>query len=498
MPTLSDITPTQAGTPAGQLRANFSKQAQQLLSELQVRAGQRFEATVTRLSEVAPWERQALLQSMSERGAPMTPRTQQALTQLLSSPSLKLVQLQAQARPVQTLTDLPLIKGQTVTVQVRPDGQLQLMPTAPTATLNRATTPSAQPVNLTAPATGNVASQQTNNQAITRPLAPPTFSDSNSAQEALRGALRQVLPQAQPSSVLLNQLTQLPSLNLTGPNAPALQNILAPLMQLAQQVASPEQWQRDPVGTLKQAMNNSGIFLEHKLREATTPDRDRPNQDPKALLAQALQLPIAPATVQLLNSPPPGVALNQFEQALARLFGGFAGQPSAAAHHHPAHGLPKLVQGALAQIQLQQYRTLGTMSADTAPAPLQLYLDMPLRTPEGFWNLFLHLQEIREKDPKPEREKKTPRRKSRWQVYMELEVGDEGRLAMEINLLDQRVDARFWAERSALRQKTEAGLSQLKHKLEAQGLQVTDLRCSGHTPPGQKMHLNYSLVDERT
>lgn len=502
MPTLSDILPAQTGAPSGQLRAPFSDQAQQLLTELQVRAGQRFEATVIRLSEVATGERQTLIQSMADRAAPMTPRAQQALTQLLSSPALNLVKLQAQGQVVHTLTDLQLIKGQTVTLQVRPDGQLQLMPT-PHAT---APPPNQSPSNAdtrgqppTIPATTTPPDVRVGGKAAPVPASSaPNLSSMNSVHEALRGALRQALPLAQPSSALLNHLTHLPPATLTSPNTPALSNFLTPLMQLAQQVAPAEQWQRDPVGTLKQAINNSGIFFEHKLREASTPGRDRPEQDPKALLTQALQLPITQTLAQLLSAPAPGAALNQFEQAIARLFGGAAAQQNAANQQHLAHDLPKLVQGALAQIQLQQYRTLGTMSPDAAATPLQLYLDMPLRTPEGFWNLFLHFQELREKDPKPEREKKTTRRKSRWQVYMELEMGDEGRLAMEINLLDQRVDARFWAERSALRQKTAAGLTQLKQKLEAQGLEVTDLRCSGQAPPRQKMNLNYSLVDERT
>lgn len=162
--------------------------------------------------------------------------------------------------------------------------------------------------------------------------------------------------------------------------------------------------------------------------------------------------------------------------------------------------MQQLIQSSLARIQVQQFKTLASSSQDPTTAQSVLHMDIPIRTPEGYSTIYLQLFEpkITEEEEKRQKGKKKEKKQAKWRVFMELELADEGDLAIEISVCDKKVDATFWAEKEALRKKTEANIEQLKTDLEQKGLEVTDLRCSKNTPPKQKMQMDFSLIDVRT
>jgi hypothetical protein len=154
----------------------------------------------------------------------------------------------------------------------------------------------------------------------------------------------------------------------------------------------------------------------------------------------------------------------------------------------------------LARIQTQQMRTLNNQLLEPE-APQQWHLDIPLRLPDGYGNLYLRLFEPRlPPEPDKELEKKEQRRqsKSRWRVFMELMLDELGGLAAEISVVERDLEITLWTESDNLRERANAHLRELRQDLEQQGLVVRELQCSQNPPPAQKIQLDYALIDIKT
>jgi len=191
----------------------------------------------------------------------------------------------------------------------------------------------------------------------------------------------------------------------------------------------------------------------------------------------------------------------QLMMSLARLFGSRQEDPKTVpASRQLARAVQELAEKSLAQVQLQQFRTLSTQLQDPS-TPAQWHLDIPLKLPDGYGNLSLHLFEPRlpPAEHKQERQKKSPKKsQGRWRVFLQLELDDMGALAAEIGVQDNTVDATLWTDSGGLRERASAHLEALRSDLEQQGLVVADLRCASSPPPEQKIRLDYALVDIKT
>ena len=207
-------------------------------------------------------------------------------------------------------------------------------------------------------------------------------------------------------------------------------------------------------------------------------------------------------TLSALNSNQTSKTLNSLDQALLQLFSSKPGR----SHESTPDDARKLtqqllntVQKNLSNIQLSQYKSIDRAHLEQTPIQNHFQVDIPLRLPEGLFNIFFQLREKKiSEDEKEQTAKKKPRSRSRWSVYLELEMGNEGTMAVEMNLCEQDIDLQFWAEKPSLREKTLTELQQLKNSLEAQGLHVEDLRCSVKPPPKREMTFNASLIDIQT
>ncbi|MCR6653829.1 MAG: hypothetical protein NVV73_21085 [Cellvibrionaceae bacterium] len=221
--------------------------------------------------------------------------------------------------------------------------------------------------------------------AVKSPL-PSAQSNLTVQKSQLASAVAQTLPVAQPLKILLRAMdVAAQELNKVSPQS----SIPAPLMKLADTLTKITGLSIDPANvkpeSLRQAMNASGLFYEHRLlaeqatrggtREAQT--QLLPERDLKGLLIQLSQW--APPT--LLTTAPGAQAtsgtLANLMMNLTRLLSPRQEtSKDATAGKQVVKLVQELAEKSLAQVQLQQYRTLSSQLQDTG-APAQWHLDIP-------------------------------------------------------------------------------------------------------------------------
>lgn len=300
---------------------------------------------------------------------------------------------------------------------------------------------------------------------------------------------------------LHRQLQEIPSAKLPA-QLRELQSLLNKLPGLTLNLA-----QLNPTRpeALRQALEQSGVFYERRLLQSVETGahqaaRKLPEQDLKGLLILIQQW--------LSATPAPTPNRMQMPDSLSQLLFGLVQiflprqkpQPTTNALVQLKAAMQQQVGQSLARIQTQQMRTLNNQLLDP-DAPQQWHLDIPLRLPEGYGNLYLHLFEPRlPPEPEKEPEKKEPRRqsKARWRVFLELMLDELGGLSAEISVLEKDLEITLWTEGSTLRERANAHLRELKQDLEQQGMVVRELQCSQHPPPAQKVQLDYALIDIKT
>lgn len=495
----------------------LAPELEELLMELKTQLGQKLEANVARVTLLTQTETQQLL---AARAADQPSVGQKTLLTMLQDPNIRLVELAIRDRSVSTLTNLPLPVGTRVQVLVTSRGLLVLppdiqgqQPSSPAGAF-----PTNRPPGLLTTGESMTPGMRSSNPtqllgipqpAIKNPLAS-VQSNLSVQKSQLASAVAQSLPVAQPLKILLRTMdAAVQELNKVSPQS----SVPAPLAKLAETLTKITGLSIDPTNVkpefLRQAMNTSGLFYEHRLlaEQATRGGKQEaqtqalPERDLKGLLIQLSQW----APPALLTTGPGAQAtsgtLANLMMNLTRLLSPRQDtSKDAAASKQVVKLVQELAEKSLAQVQLQQYRTLSSQLQDTG-APAQWHLDIPLKMPDGYGNLYMHLFEprlpIEEKTPG---NKKAKRRESkgRWKVFLELELDHLGTLAAEIAVQEKTVEATLWTSNISLRERADTQLMQLRNELEQQGMVVADLRCSSNPPPDQKIRLDYALIDVKT
>lgn len=328
----------------------------------------------------------------------------------------------------------------------------------------------------------------------------------------LATAISQTLPIAQPLKNLLNTADATTKVITNTPPATA-SSVPIPVTELRSLLGRISQHALDVTNVkpdlLRQAMNNSGLFYERRMVAEYLPGRERDaaasplsERDLKGLLIQltqwaAGQTAIPPTAGGQASSD----TLAQLMMSLARLW--TPRQTPTKGDVTPrqlSQAVQEMAEKSLAQIQLQQFRTLSSQLPDSS-APAQWHMDIPLKLPDAYGNLYLQLfeQRLTQEEKKSGRKNKSRKNASgRWRVFLELELDDMGSLAAEISVQDKNVEATLWSGNHELRQRVHAQLENLRGDLQRQGIEVTDLRCSANPPPEQKIRLDYALVDVKT
>lgn len=538
------ISRAQASAPA-----TLTPELEQLLTDLKVQLGQKLDASVAQVTALTEAEKQQLLAARTtDKPVP----GQRTLVAVLQDPEVKLVELTVRDRSVSTLTNLPLQQNAKVQVLVTPRGLLVLPPVIPTETppvltpkpapaglplvqtvslpvqppptQGNTTTP--LPVQVNAPPTGPSlpplpSVTTTSAQPSVQPAVPVPVPDVPEAkapstplpaavsgkEKLLAAAVSQTLPAAQPLKALLRSEVTIRELVTRSPPEtipPSLVKLGEALGKIAQLGVDPTKVNPD---SLRQGMNASGLFYERRLvaedvvrRPGEQPVQPLVERDIKGALIQLSQWAVSQTFTPASAVQTTSDTLAQLMMSLTRLFSPRSENPKGAPTRVLDRAVQELVEKSLAQVQLQQYRTLSSQLQDPT-APAQWHLDIPLKLPDGYGNLYMHLFEprlpVEEKEPgKQKRTKKEG--KGRWRVFLELELDQMGALAAEISVQDKNVEATLWAEDDNLRERANAQLMQLRQDLEQQGMVVTDLRCSDNPPPDQKIRLDYALIDVKT
>lgn len=483
-----DITRPTTAQPGTSIIAT-GPAAQTLTAGLGIRAHQTVSARVTGISVVSTAEKQAILASRNSAGSPPSPGSR-ALTEVVQSPDVRLIALTINGKVVHALSNLPLQLLQSVQVRLDAHGNLVLVPQNP-------------PVPAGGPGAQNPAphtSESPGSKSLLQMVLQSTSLRSQ-ARSALATEINRTLPQAQPLHHLLNlllKISDMPALASPVNNSPTT------LHALLTAIPTLETLLRSPGDALRTALLNSGTFYENRIGSALPGSLPGTSaalpSDLKHLLIQLAQhLQASGSAAQGAAGKNSDTALDTFLRQLLQLVPARQTTNNQSDSASPLRRLESMVEAALSQVQLNQYRSASAQLGETGgTVQNSVFVDLPVRLADGFISVFLQLQEFKAFRRSESGRKERTTKKSRWVAFLEMEVRAQGKLAVELSVTDQQVDAVFWSDDEQLRRDADQNLGNLRQHLEDRGLTVTDLRCSPNAAPTKHVRLDYSLIDVKT
>jgi hypothetical protein len=493
-----------------QRQLNIEAQRVQLVAE--AKAGRILAAVVTEVSALTDAERAQVLHRLKQElaSAQFPPDALRAntLKRWSTEPLLHLVSLKAGGREFSTVTPLSLQAQQAVKVLVRADGQLQLLDSMASQTSLK----TQQAYGLRA----------TTHTAVTTEATKAAPALNPAQLQLISASLRNALPQQASLKSVMQFVTALET--ALAPHPQQLRKELLPpdvmhkLQALTALAPTPKQLSQ-PEG-LRQALQQSGNLFEGKLMAlpdtTATPRRAQQLESAMATREPSLTADIKAVLLQALHhiqqhqssagSTQPFRLPTGSERLIASLLGLLPHSPR---DKQPAEAKKQLMQqlvsqisGALAKIQTQQLQSLNQRLGEMGQPSLGGYFELPVRLPDGYSSVSLHIQEYWDRqesqgdeDAEARRERKTV---PQWEVMLDFDLGEYGQLTSQLRVMNGTVSANFWAEKPHTRALAQEQLAKLQSQMEASGLQVTDIQCLPGQPPQRPLKLNYNLVDITT
>lgn len=150
--------------------------------------------------------------------------------------------------------------------------------------------------------------------------------------------------------------------------------------------------------------------------------------------------------------------------------------------------LIRLIEGSVSRIQLQQAAALPQDEGQRQA----WQIDLPIHLPDETHDAMMRIERDGSKD---ENDEGGPA----WAVNLAFQFDSIGRLQCRIALLDDKVSATFWCERTQVFENIEQRLATLREAFEAQGLEVIHLAGVIGEPPEPliAVPMPESLLDER-
>lgn len=534
---LPKSSPATAGGPAN--RSATAVEAHRLAARLGVRVGQVVPAEIKSASALSQAEREYLVNQASARielnasGANKPELLKAALAQASRT---QLLSVEINGKAAALLSDLALGKGQVISVRVRLDGQLQVL-AGDLAALQKAgvagQAPAQTQLQLQRPLASSPPAPFLEATQRTGQLANPTLAaiaklsqhygtqspeglTSRTSLEAainklpslqqqqvrdLRAAIRQVDGKTQPLAKLVEALQALPErvprawLKLA-PEYLLLAKRLHPLKHAAVDLT---RLGDNPEKALREALSRSGTLLERHLRDGQFSERPETlAQDIKRNLLLALE-----SVQKLLDASARGLepGAKAGLEPLLKLLLSFAkpsSAPRAAALEASLRALQTQLRGALAQIQVQQYRSTLPLVGDPQLATPSLLLDIPVRWFDGFGSVAMVWQQYRAPEEEDNKKRKRKPPKHYWRVYMELVLEQSETLGIDLGICEKQMDAKMWASSKNLQQRATSGLQQLTEQLRARGLTVKEIHCEQTDLPHRPTGMELMMINERT
>lgn len=483
-----------------------------------VPAGETTKGEVLSLRQVGQ-EFQLLLRLMQANGQQVTVQTtaNQPLAQgsqlLISQPTsnqLSLTLQQAIASNVATLTRLDsrefpegtLVQGKVLTTQLQPQtGNLPAVYRSLVSLLNTA--------------------QAGSTLAIDSPRPLPLGS-LLSARVQGDQALSFV-----PLSGRQDQMAIAQNLSAQQNRQASLQGMLAAMQRIASDDGQPEQVrtavdkllaslpdvrQFSDTRQVAQALSNSGSFLEARLFNGAT-GQLAPDLKAQMVRLVAQLLPnvpggtlFSPSTAAIVAQALPGMvrsALGALGQVAPKPHPGSFPLPTRLLQNLEEEGdlqhLLRLAAAAISRVQSHQLASLE-QTGTTADGNLQTtwQLEIPLRTGPEFMPMQVKVQreETKEQQADPERERRDPL-EMLWRVELAFDLHPLGPLQVQAQITQGNLSSQLWAELPATAQLIESQLGDLRARLVARGVNVSELHCHQGVPPlGPRTHLEQRWVDE--
>lgn len=430
------------------------------------------------------------------------------------------VVLQAGDRQLSVLSEQKLAPGQTLQLRRMENGQLQIV--------------------------------GMDNKAPTTPPPPANPELTRRLLDGLRD--RQTIQE--PAARLIRTLQTLPGLNLSGgasnANASKLPpELVASIRSLLQSLPNSAQVQNS--AGLQAAIRESGLLLEARLAAAAERIRSTSMQggalpeirrDFKVAVLRLQETLADLARARLSTSSTPENAASRAElerafNALARMgtaqtatapttssvlaagaalksyFGaqqplGFslfpaAGAPAASAQagfsgNSMDLALSTLLRqsaAALARIELQQLHSVAQQQglAGEPAGGNSLVLEIPVRHGEEVHGFQLIIEED---EHNQDAQDETGHASRTWKVTLRFDFEPLGPMCAELSLLEEKLSARFWTERSATTAIVSSQLSDFRQRMDELGLEFDVLECRNGMPPPRETRFEQALVDIRT
>ena len=446
---------------------------------------------------------------------------------LLLSNKLKLLQVDVK---------LPAISTANSTASSSPKTQQLLIYTDQAVTKK-------QQIQLLLKASGDLALLQPNKNPSDNAVQTKSIASNPVLQQALRSALPQDLTNKPyiattlQSTLLLNQLTQkIGSFSVESNLPKTIQHALktvATHLRSADQLAQPQ--------ILKQAMQNSGVQLESRLKQMSNtplsiaPEKNAlqknaapinviqntPNQSVPTTTNTLTQQDLKAALLLLLNrlqntSPNAEAKVSSRETNLTQpnalitiLKTLLTGNPQLAQLKQQLprevmlQQLQQMVQQSLNKIQNQQLHSLSrkTAAPESQVGSTQSWqLEIPIRYGHDVHSMSLLLQEdwVQHYKDNQNGNEKEANKVRKWFVKLGFDLPDAGRIHAHLTIIENTVSANLWAEKPATLEKALDHLGELKSRLQKDGVNITSLDCFAGQPPTTENRLSYSLVDIKT
>lgn len=446
---------------------------------------------------------------------------------LLLSNKLKLLQVDVK---------LPAISTANSTASSSPKTQQLLIYTDQAVTKK-------QQIQLLLKASGDLALLQPNKNPSDNAVQTKSIASNPVLQQALRSALPQDLSNKPyiattlQSTLLLNQLTQkIGSFSVESNLPKTIQHALktvATHLRSADQLAQPQ--------ILKQAMQNSGVQLESRLKQMSNtplsiaPEKNAlqknaapinviqntPNQSVPTTTNTLTQQDLKAALLLLLNrlqntSPNAEAKVSSRETNLTQpnalitiLKTLLTGNPQLAQLKQQLprevmlQQLQQMVQQSLNKIQNQQLHSLSrkTAAPESQVGSTQSWqLEIPIRYGHDVHSMSLLLQEdwVQHYKDNQNGNEKEANKVRKWFVKLGFDLPDAGRIHAHLTIIENTVSANLWAEKPATLEKALDHLGELKSRLQKDGVNITSLDCFAGQPPTTENRLSYSLVDIKT
>ena len=351
-----------------------------------------------------------------------------------------------------------------------------------------------------------------------KPVASNTASIKTplSSQQIIDQGVRQSLPQHQPTHQLVALLQQILKQNPEQLPKQFTQRI----NHLLQQFPTPEKMQQ--AQPAKQAIENSGIFLESKLARQAMAEQFTTNiiakpeknvevqRDIKALL-QSFSQHLTKKT-QITLKPQQPIAPDR-ENPIHKLDEDFS-----AIQHKPLNAkkndinntekkeqnldiilrqLSRQLLSSIARTQLNQLESLNARQSRNIDnqTPINSWVtEIPIVNGEQIDNLRLRIEQETLEQSKDNNEEK----QILWTVMLAFDLHALGKMNVQLKILKGTVSAIVWSAQEKTHAQVKQHIKELSNNLKKVGVSVSKIECQQGLPPNNASPLLQQLVDVRT